>query len=92
MFLFMSPPKKRVQKLIVESCRDDMRETSAARGIVNGKDPPSGGRDSIKSMTFGPLFYESDMILQKIKKIIRVAYNFFIKFVKYGGRRSRWSV
>lgn len=37
---FYAPtPKKEAQNLIVESCRDDMRKTVAARGFVKGRGP-----------------------------------------------------
>ena len=43
---FFLPPKKK-QGLVWDSCRDGMRKTVAARGFVNGRGPPSGGRDSV---------------------------------------------
>ena len=44
---FLSPPPKKKQGLVCDSCRDGMRKTVAARGLVNGRGPPSGGRDSV---------------------------------------------
>lgn len=35
------------QGLVWDSCRDGMRKTVAARGLANGRGPPSGGRDSV---------------------------------------------
>ena len=44
---FFLPPPKKKQGLVWDSCRDGMRKTVAARGLVNGRGPPYGGRDSV---------------------------------------------
>ena len=40
---FFSPPPKKKQDLVWDSCRDGMRKTVAARGFVNGRGPPLVG-------------------------------------------------
>ena len=69
---FFFPPQKK-QGLVWDSCRDGMRKTVAARGFVNGRGPPSGGRDSVFRC------HPDNMVLSnKKKRVTPMPYGFWV--------------